>query len=126
MFSRKGEEAHHSLRDKFSSAVSSVIDDVSVANNDLLSSIDRKCQSTAETSTKVVVTNCELFLNESTAGTLKLDHDAREKLNTIIGPSSQELMELRSCHYNKTVDISENAGKCLLEEYTVRMANMFK
>lgn len=63
----------------------------------------------------------QFFLNESTAGTLKLDHDAREKMNTIIGPSRGELMELRSGHYKKAVDISENAGKCLLEEYTVRI-----
>lgn len=89
---RKGEEAHHSLRDKFSSAVSSVIDDISVANKDLLSSID-----------------CSL----------KVDRDARDKLGTIIGPSSEDLKELRSGHYNKTVDITANAGNCLLEEYTL-------
>ncbi|CAM8960478.1 unnamed protein product [Rhodiola kirilowii] len=89
---RKGEEAHQSLRNKFSTAVSSVIDDISLANKDLLSSIDRS---------------------------LKLDHEARDNLDMVICPSWEDLKELRSSHYNKTVDITENAGKCLLEEYTL-------
>uniref|UniRef100_A0A7N0ZTP8 Kinesin motor domain-containing protein n=1 Tax=Kalanchoe fedtschenkoi TaxID=63787 RepID=A0A7N0ZTP8_KALFE len=88
---RKGEEAHHGLRNKFSSAVSSVINDISVANKDLWSSID-----------------CSL----------KLDHDARANISTIVGPSCEDLGELRTGHYSKTVDITENAEKCLLEEYT--------
>uniref|UniRef100_A0A7N0UKJ5 Kinesin motor domain-containing protein n=1 Tax=Kalanchoe fedtschenkoi TaxID=63787 RepID=A0A7N0UKJ5_KALFE len=87
---RKGEEAHHGLRNKFSSAVSSVMDDISNANKDLLSSID-----------------CSL----------KLDHDACDNMDAIIGPSWEDLRQLRSGHYSKTVDITENAGKCLLEEY---------
>lgn len=42
LFFRKGEEVQRSVRNKFSSAISSVKDDISVANNDLLSSVDRK------------------------------------------------------------------------------------
>lgn len=38
----------------------------------------------------------------------------------MIVPCCGELRELKSGHYHKIVEITENAGKCLLEEYLVR------
>ncbi|KAK9280536.1 hypothetical protein L1049_014228 [Liquidambar formosana] len=89
---RGGMEANQILRARFSSAVSSAIEDVDVANKNLLSSIDHS---------------------------LQLDHDACGNLDSMIVPCCGDLRELKSGHYHKIVEITENAGKCLLDEYTV-------
>lgn len=39
----------------------------------------------------------------------------------MIVPCCGDLRELRSGHYHKIVEIRENAGNCLLDEYTVRI-----
>lgn len=41
-------------------------------------------------------------------------------MDSMIVPCCGDLRELRSGHYHKTVEITENAGKCLQEEYMVR------
>ncbi|KAJ8768800.1 hypothetical protein K2173_023704 [Erythroxylum novogranatense] len=87
-----GMEANQALRDRFSSAVSTAIEDVGAANNNLLSSIDHS---------------------------LQLDHDACGNLNSMLTPCCEDLRELRGGHYHKIVEITDNAGKCLLNEYKV-------
>uniref|UniRef100_A0A2N9GZ90 Kinesin motor domain-containing protein n=1 Tax=Fagus sylvatica TaxID=28930 RepID=A0A2N9GZ90_FAGSY len=89
---RRGMEANQILRSQFSSAVSIALDDVNIANKDLLSSIDNS---------------------------LQLDHDACGNLNSMIVPCCGDLRELKGGHYHKIVEITEDAGKCLLHEYTV-------
>ncbi|CAI9105253.1 OLC1v1004137C1 [Oldenlandia corymbosa var. corymbosa] len=89
---RSGMEANQSLRAHFSSAVSSVLEDADVASRNFLSSIDHS---------------------------LQLDNDARENLDSLIVPSCGELRELNSGHHHKIVEITGNAGKCLLEDYVV-------
>ncbi|CAI0545219.1 unnamed protein product [Linum tenue] len=89
---RGGMEANQALRTKFSSAVSAALEDADVANNDLLSSIDNA---------------------------LKLDRDACGNMNAMIGPCCEDLRELKGGHHHKVVEITDHAGKCLLEEYTV-------
>ncbi|RWR95516.1 kinesin-like protein KIN-5D [Cinnamomum micranthum f. kanehirae] len=89
---RNGMEANLLLRARLSSAASTVLEDVDVANQSLLSSIDYA---------------------------LKLDHDACGNMDSMIVPCCGDLRELRSGHYHKTVEITENAGKCLQEEYMV-------
>lgn len=54
------------------------------------------------------------------ADSLQLDHDACGNLNSMIIPCCGDLRELKGGHYHRIVEISENAGKCLLSEYTVR------
>ncbi|PWA85208.1 P-loop containing nucleoside triphosphate hydrolases superfamily protein [Artemisia annua] len=89
---RGGLEANQSLRTRYSAAVSSAVDDTNVASKNLLSSIDYS---------------------------LQLDHDARENLDSIIAPCCGELRELKGGHYHKIIEITENAGKTLLNDYTV-------
>jgi len=89
---RTGTEANQLLRSKLSSAVSSTLEDIDVANKALLSSID---------------------------SSLKLDHDACANIGAILTPCHGEMRELKGEHHHKVVEISENAGKCLEEEYLV-------
>ncbi|KAL5581127.1 hypothetical protein UlMin_013569 [Ulmus minor] len=89
---RGGTETNEALRARFSSAVSSALEDADVANKNLLSSIDHS---------------------------LQLDHDACGNLNSMIVPCCGDLRELKGGHYHKIVEITETAGKCLLEEYVV-------
>ncbi|PSR90014.1 Kinesin-like protein [Actinidia chinensis var. chinensis] len=89
---RVGMEANQSLRARFSSAVSSALEGADVASKNLLSSVDHS---------------------------LQLDRDACGNLDSMIVPCCGELRELKKGHYHKVVEITENAGKCLLDEYTV-------
>lgn len=87
-----GTEANQILCRQFSSAVSAAVEDVDIGNNDLLSSIEHS---------------------------LHLDRDACGNLNSMILPCCGDLRELKGSHYHKIVEITENAGKCLLDEYVV-------
>ncbi|GAA0173613.1 microtubule binding motor protein [Lithospermum erythrorhizon] len=89
---RGGMDANQNLRAQFSSSVSSALNDADIASNNLLSSIDHS---------------------------LQLDRDACDNLESIIVPCHGELRELKSGHHHKVVEITEDAGKCLLEEYMV-------
>ncbi|MBA0708010.1 hypothetical protein Golax_020004 [Gossypium laxum] len=89
---RGGMEANQILRDQFSCAVSTALEDVDTANNSCLTSIDYS---------------------------LKLDRDACGNMNSMIIPCCEELRELKGGHYHKIVEITDNAGKCLEEEYMV-------
>lgn len=64
-------------------------------------------------------------MNKNHADSLQLDHDACGNLNSMIVPCCGDLRELKGGHYHKIVEITENAGKCLLYEYTVRVGNLF-
>ncbi|CAH8387090.1 unnamed protein product [Eruca vesicaria subsp. sativa] len=87
-----GMDANENLRSQFSSAVSSSLDVFDDANASLLTSIDNS---------------------------LKLDNDACDKVNSMIIPCCEDLVELKSDHNHKIVEITDNAGKCLLDEYIV-------
>ncbi|KAK2997456.1 hypothetical protein RJ639_024521 [Escallonia herrerae] len=89
---RGGMDANQNLRSRISSAVSSALKDADSASKVLLSSIDHS---------------------------LQLDRDACGNLDSMIIPCCGELRELKSGHYHKTVEITENAGKCFLDEYMV-------
>ncbi|KAJ6948004.1 kinesin-like protein KIN-5D [Populus alba x Populus x berolinensis] len=87
-----GTKANQILCGQFSSAVSAAVEDVDIGNNDLLASIEHS---------------------------LHLDRDACGNLNSMIFPCCGDLRELKGSHYHKIVEITENAGKCLLDEYVV-------
>ncbi|XVE59170.1 hypothetical protein DITRI_Ditri05aG0024100 [Diplodiscus trichospermus] len=89
---RGGMEANQIFREQFSSAVSTALEDVDTANNSCLTSIDHS---------------------------LQLDHDACGNMNSMIVPCCEDLRELKGGHYHKIVEITENAGKCLEDEYMV-------
>ncbi|XP_022731716.1 kinesin-like protein KIN-5D [Durio zibethinus] len=89
---RGGMETNQILRDQFSSSVSTALEDVDTANNSCLTSINHS---------------------------LQLDHDACGNTNSMIVPCCEDLRELKGDHYHKIVEITENAGKCLEEEYMV-------
>ncbi|XVF05601.1 hypothetical protein REPUB_Repub05bG0186900 [Reevesia pubescens] len=89
---RGGMEANEILRDQFFSAVSTALEDVNTANDSCLTSI---------------------------AHSLQLDHDACGNMNSMIVPCCEDLRELKGGHYHKIVEITENAGKCLEDEYMV-------
>lgn len=55
------------------------------------------------------------------SGCLQLDHEACENVDSIINPCCGELRELNSGHHHKIVEITENAGQCLLQDYTVKI-----
>lgn len=50
---------------------------------------------------------------------LQLDRDACGNLRSTVGPCYEHMTELKGGHYNKIVEISQDAGKCLLDEYEV-------
>uniref|UniRef100_A0A803PWF6 Kinesin motor domain-containing protein n=1 Tax=Cannabis sativa TaxID=3483 RepID=A0A803PWF6_CANSA len=89
---RRGIEANETLRTRFSTAVSAALEDADIANKNMLSSIDQS---------------------------LQLDHDACGNINSMIVPCCGDLRELKGGHYHKIVEITEDAGKCLLDEYVV-------
>ncbi|KAL0460644.1 UNVERIFIED_CONTAM: Kinesin-like protein KIN-5D [Sesamum latifolium] len=74
------------LRERFSSAVSSALEDADTGSKNFLTSIDRS---------------------------LQLDHEACSNLDSMTVPCCGDLRELNSGHYHKIVEITENAGKCL-------------
>ena len=53
------------------------------------------------------------------ADSLQLDHEACGNLNSMITPCCGDLRELKGSHYHRIIEITENAGKCLLSEYVV-------
>ncbi|CAL0324230.1 unnamed protein product [Lupinus luteus] len=87
---RGGMEANQVLRARFSSTVSTTLEDADLANKEINSSIDYS---------------------------LQLDHEACGNLNSMIVPCCGDLRELKGSHYHKIVEITENAGNCLLNEY---------
>ncbi|XP_009792660.1 kinesin-like protein KIN-5D isoform X1 [Nicotiana sylvestris] len=89
---RGGMDANQALRMRFSSGVSSTLEDTDAASKHLLSSIDHS---------------------------LQLDRDACANLDSTIVPCCGELRELNSGHYHKVVEITEYTGKCLSQEYVV-------
>ncbi|KAM7278422.1 hypothetical protein ACFE04_005556 [Oxalis oulophora] len=89
---RGGMETSQTLRAQLSSAVSTTLEDADVASKGLLASINNS---------------------------LQLDHDACGNLNSMIVPCCGDLRGLKGGHYHQMVEITENAGKCLLNEYTV-------
>ncbi|KAK1285363.1 hypothetical protein QJS10_CPB20g00746 [Acorus calamus] len=89
---RTGTGANQLLRSRLSSSAGTVLEDVDVENKGLLSSID---------------------------DSLKLDHEACGNMDSMIVPCNQELRELRSGHYHKIVEITDNASNILEEEYAV-------
>ncbi|KAK6142214.1 hypothetical protein DH2020_000011 [Rehmannia glutinosa] len=72
---------------------------------------------------------CEFALEDADIGSknmlssidrsLQLDREACGNLDSMISPCCGDLRELNSGHYHNIVEINENAGKCLLEEYAV-------
>ncbi|CAI9759181.1 unnamed protein product [Fraxinus pennsylvanica] len=89
---RVGTETSQVLRAKFSSAMSAALENADIGSKNVLLSIERS---------------------------LQLDREACGNINLMIDPCCGNLRELKSGHYHKTVEITENAGKCLLEEYMV-------
>ncbi|KAK6142057.1 hypothetical protein DH2020_013886 [Rehmannia glutinosa] len=89
---RGGMDMFGVLRGRFSSAVNSALEDADIGSKNMLSSIDRS---------------------------LQLDREACGNLDSMISPCCGDLRELNSGHYHNIVEIKENAGKCLLEEYAV-------
>ncbi|KAH7667736.1 Plus-end-directed kinesin ATPase protein [Dioscorea alata] len=89
---RSATEANQELQSRLSSAVSTTLEDVDVANKAILSSM--QCS-------------------------LKLDHDACANVDFIIAPAREQLRELKVGHNHKIMELSENAGKCLVDEYMV-------
>ncbi|KAK7404642.1 hypothetical protein VNO78_05597 [Psophocarpus tetragonolobus] len=89
---REGMEANNLLRAQFSSAVSTRLEHAEIANEDINSSIEHS---------------------------LKLDHDACGNLNSMIIPCCSGLRELKGGHYHKIIEITQNAGICLLSEYEI-------
>ncbi|XP_047976646.1 kinesin-like protein KIN-5D [Salvia hispanica] len=87
---RGGMDMVEELRGRYSCAVSSALEDAEVGSKNMLSSID-----------------CSL----------QLDREACETLDSIINPCCDELRQLNSGHHHKIAEITQNAGKCLLEDY---------
>ncbi|XP_038993034.1 kinesin-like protein KIN-5D [Hibiscus syriacus] len=87
-----GMETNRIFCDQFSSAVSTALDDVDTANNSCLTSIDNS---------------------------LQLDRDSCGNMNSMIFPCCDDLRNLKGGHYDKIVEITENAAKCLEDEYMV-------
>lgn len=89
---RKAVEVNQNLRAQFSSTLSTTLGGVDVANSDILS---------------------------STNDSLQLDQDACANLKSVIAPCYGHMRELKGGHYDKILGITEDSGKCLLEEYEV-------
>lgn len=53
------------------------------------------------------------------AGSLELDHDVQDNINSAIVPCHAKLGDLKSGHYHQIAEISDNTEKCLEVEYKV-------
>lgn len=89
---KEGMEANQRLRSKVSTSASSKLEAVDAADKDLVASVDHS---------------------------LQLDHEARGNLDYMIAPCCGDLRDLKSGHYHKIVEITDHAGKSLLNEYKV-------
>ncbi|ESW04134.1 hypothetical protein PHAVU_011G070000 [Phaseolus vulgaris] len=89
---RGGMEANNLVRARFSGAASTTLEHAEISNKAINSSIEHS---------------------------LQLDHDACGNINSMIIPCCGDLRELKGGHYHRIVEITENAGKCLLNEYIV-------
>ncbi|KAL0460266.1 UNVERIFIED_CONTAM: Kinesin-like protein KIN-5D [Sesamum latifolium] len=89
---REGMGTIQVLRERFSSAVNSALENAEFGSKNMLSSIDRS---------------------------LQLDHEAYGNIDSLIGPCCGDLRELNSGHHHEMVEITEHAGKCLLQDYMV-------
>ncbi|KAJ8440238.1 hypothetical protein Cgig2_024003 [Carnegiea gigantea] len=89
---KEGMEANQRLRSKVSTSASSTLEAVDAADKDLVASVDHS---------------------------LQLDHEARGNLDYMIAPCFGDLRDLKSGHYHKIVEITDHAGKSLLNEYKV-------
>lgn len=121
--------ANQALRSQFSSGVSSALEDADSASKNLLSSIDRKLSNFCTLYRRRICLNSvvgddnSLLSKNTSADSLQLDHNACEKLDSMIVPCCEQLRELNTGHLDKVAEIREHAGKCLSEEYTVRTLN---
>ncbi|KAF6141899.1 hypothetical protein GIB67_037867 [Kingdonia uniflora] len=86
----KGMEANQVIRSQLSSVATSSLEDLDVANMNLLCSIE---------------------------DFLKLDNEARGNIDSMVDPCCNDLRDLKSGHCHKIVEITENAGTCLENEY---------
>ncbi|QCD88294.1 kinesin family member 11 [Vigna unguiculata] len=89
---RGGMKANNVVRARFSGAASTTLEHAEIANTDIKSSIEHS---------------------------LQLDRDACGNINSRIIPCCGDLRELKGGHYHRIIEITENAGKCLLSEYVV-------
>ncbi|WOL04664.1 kinesin-like protein KIN-5A [Canna indica] len=89
---RSGLETNQLVRTKFSSADASTLGEVDDVNKGLLSSID---------------------------GSLKLDQVACSNFDSMLVPCQGELRKLKTGHFHKIVEITDNTGKYLGDEYVV-------
>lgn len=87
-----GNEANSQLHTRFSSAVTTTLEDNDISSEALVCSID---------------------------DSLKLDHSVCEKVKPIINASQAELRDMQSRHHEKTVEISGNAKRSLGDDYKV-------
>ncbi|KAF6143469.1 hypothetical protein GIB67_029638 [Kingdonia uniflora] len=87
---RNGMEANQVIRAQLSSVATSSLEDLDVANMNLLCSIE---------------------------DSFKLDNEARGNIDSMVDPCCNDLRDLKSGHCHKIVEITENAGKCLEKEY---------
>lgn len=56
------------------------------------------------------------------ADSLQLDQDACANLKSVIAPCYGHMGQLKGGHYDKILGITEDSGKCLLDEYEVRVS----
>ncbi|CAA0811933.1 P-loop containing nucleoside triphosphate hydrolases superfamily protein [Striga hermonthica] len=89
---REAKDKLQVLRGQLWSTVNSIEEDVDTENKKLISSMN---------------------------SSLQLDHEACEKLESIISPCRGDLRDLDNAHHRKIVEITENAGKCLIQDYKV-------
>ncbi|KAA8518831.1 hypothetical protein F0562_016395 [Nyssa sinensis] len=87
-----GMEANQMIFANFSSIASTTLEEADVANRSLISSTDYA---------------------------LKRDSDAHEKTNSLIASSCEDIREMKSIHSQNIIEITENARKCMIDEYMV-------
>ncbi|GER34434.1 kinesin-related protein-like [Striga asiatica] len=111
----KGQESLLSLEKKSVDSVDEIVrgakDRLQVLRGQLLSTVN-SIEEDADTENKKLLSS----MNRS----LQLDHEAREKLESVISPCRADLRELDNAHNRKISEITENAGKCLLQDYKAR------
>ncbi|KAH0465326.1 hypothetical protein IEQ34_005429 [Dendrobium chrysotoxum] len=89
---RNGMESNQQRRANLSSTTTTALEHVDVGNKSIQSSMD---------------------------SSLKLDHDACASICSFIAPSQRDLWNMRNGHYQKIVEITDNATRCLEQEYTM-------
>ncbi|PSR98217.1 Kinesin-like protein [Actinidia chinensis var. chinensis] len=112
---KNAEESSFSLQRRYVDSVDSIVNRDEVEGNQLI----RARVSSAALSTMEELDDANNSFLLSIEDLLKLDLDASKKINYLIAPCRAKTREMETTHSHKTLEIIQNAERCLIHKYKV-------